>query len=153
MVHTIDGVVIEFHLSPKTEAPSEMHFFFPGEGALNLAENATHNMHNLCPLRGSQVRDALAWSKHLHAALHRWGDQAEVLLAQHHWPTWGRERAVEYLALQRDLYLYLHDQTLRLLNQGFTGAEIAEQLNAEQVPTIHGTNRWTAAAVRKAFVS
>ena len=88
----IDGVTIEFQLAPGTEAPAEMHFFFPSGRALNLAENTNHTMHNLCPRRGSQVRDALAWSKHLHAALHRWGDQIDVLFAQHHWPTWGQAK-------------------------------------------------------------
>ena len=77
----IDGIEIEFQLTPETEAPSEMHFFFPGERALNLAENATHNLHNLCPLRGAQVRDALAWSKYLHVALHRYGARSDVVLA------------------------------------------------------------------------
>ena len=82
-VHVIDGVEIEFQLTPETEAPSEMHFYFPGERALNLAENATHNLHNLCPLRGAAVRDSLAWSKYLDVALHRYGARSDVVLAQH----------------------------------------------------------------------
>jgi alkyl sulfatase BDS1-like metallo-beta-lactamase superfamily hydrolase len=126
--HIIDGVEIEFQLAPGTEAPAEMHFWFPAEGALNLAENTNHTLHNLCPLRGSQVRDALAWSKHLHAALHRWGDRVEVLFAQHHWPTWGNERTRAFLREQRDLYRVLHDQTVRLMCHGCKAAEIAEHL-------------------------
>jgi alkyl sulfatase BDS1-like metallo-beta-lactamase superfamily hydrolase len=126
--HVIDGVEIEFQLTPETEAPAEMHFFFPGERALNLAENTSHTLHNLCPLRGSQVRDALAWSKYLHQALHRYGARIDVLFAQHHWPTWGGERARAFLAEQRDLYRVLHDQTVRLMNHGLKPAEIAETL-------------------------
>ncbi len=126
--HVIDGIEIEFQLAPETEAPAEMHFFFPGERALNLAENSSHTLHNLCPLRGSQVRDALAWSKHLHAALHRFGGHIDVLFAQHHWPTWGGERARIFLAEQRDLYRVLHDQTVRLMSHGLKAAEIAEGL-------------------------
>lgn len=126
--HVIDGVEIQFQLAPETEAPAEMHCWFPGERALNLAENTNHTLHNLCPLRGSQVRDALAWSKHLHAALHRWGDRTDVLFAQHHWPTWGGERARAFLAEQRDLYRVLHDQTVRLMCHGLKAAEIAEGL-------------------------
>ena len=126
--HVIDGVEIHFQLAPDTEAPAEMHCWLPGERALNLAENTNHTLHNLCPLRGSQVRDALAWSKHLHAALHRWGDQAEVLLAQHHWPTWGNGRVRAFLAEQRDLYRVLHDQTVRLMSHGLKAGEIAEHL-------------------------
>lgn len=127
-VLTIDGLVLEFQLAPETEAPAEMHLFIPSEGALNLAENATHTLHNLCPLRGAKVRDALAWSKYLNEALHRYGPHTQVILAQHHWPTWGRERALRFLAEQRDLYRYLHDQTVRLMNHGLKASEIAKRL-------------------------
>ncbi|MBL0089874.1 MAG: MBL fold metallo-hydrolase [Ideonella sp.] len=126
--HVIDGVEIHFQLTPETEAPSEMHFFFPGERALNLAENATHNLHNLCPLRGAKVRDSLAWAKYLHRALDRWGDQCDVVFAQHHWPTWGGERVRRFIGEQRDLYRVLHDQTVRLMSHGLKAAEIAERL-------------------------
>jgi alkyl sulfatase BDS1-like metallo-beta-lactamase superfamily hydrolase len=125
-VHVIDGVEIEFQLTPETEAPSEMHFFFPGEQALNLAENATHTLHNLCPLRGAAVRDSLAWSKYLHVALHRYGPRSDVVLAQHHWPMWGNAKVCQFLSEQRDLYRVLHDQTVRLMSHGLKPAEIAE---------------------------
>ena len=124
--HTIDGVEIEFQMAPGTEAPAEMHFYFPRFRALCMAENATHNLHNLLTLRGALVRDPHAWSGYLTEAIDTFADRADVVFASHHWPTWGRESIVEFLSLQRDLYAYLHDQTLRLLNQGYTGVEIAE---------------------------
>jgi len=124
--HTIDGVEIEFQMAPGTEAPAEMHFYFPRFRALCMAENATHNLHNLLTLRGALVRDPNAWAGYLTEAIDTFADRADVVFASHHWPTWGREQLVEYLSLQRDLYAYLHDQTLRLLNQGYTGVEIAE---------------------------
>lgn len=124
----IDGLEVEFQLTPDTEAPAEMHLFIPSEKALNLAENATHTLHNLCPLRGAKVRDSLAWSKYLNEALHRYGPRTEVILAQHHWPTWGHERAKRFLTEQRDLYRFLHDQTVRLMNHGHKASEIAERL-------------------------
>lgn len=126
--HTIDGVEIEFQMAPGTEAPAEMHFYFPRFRALCMAENATHTLHNLLTLRGALVRDPNVWSSYLTEAIERFGDRADVVFASHHWPTWGRERIVEFLSTQRDLYAYLHDQTLRLLNQGHTGTEIAEML-------------------------
>jgi alkyl sulfatase BDS1-like metallo-beta-lactamase superfamily hydrolase len=126
--HTIDGVHIEFQMAPGTEAPAEMHFYFPQFRALCMAENATHNLHNLLTLRGALVRDPHAWSGYLTEAIDTFADRADVVFASHHWPTWGSARVVEFLSLQRDLYAYLHDQTLRLLNQGHTGAEIAETL-------------------------
>jgi alkyl sulfatase BDS1-like metallo-beta-lactamase superfamily hydrolase len=125
---TIDGVRIVFQMAPGSEAPAEMHFFFPARRALCMAENATHTMHNLLTLRGALVRDPHAWAGYLTEAIDMFGAEAEVAFASHHWPTWGNERVVEYLAIQRDLYAYLHDQTLRMLNQGFVGTEIAEQI-------------------------
>jgi len=125
-VHTIDGIQIEFQMAPGTEAPAEMHFYFPRFRALCMAENATHNLHNLLTLRGALVRDPRAWSGYLTEAIDSFADRTDVAFASHHWPTWGQERIVEFLSLQRDLYSYLHDQTLRQLNQGYTGIEIAE---------------------------
>ncbi|GAA1186787.1 alkyl sulfatase BDS1-like metallo-beta-lactamase superfamily hydrolase [Kitasatospora gansuensis] len=124
----VDGVRIVFHLTPGTEAPAEMNFHFPQRNALCLAENATHNMHNVLTLRGALVRDARVWAHYLDEAWQLFGEHTDVSFASHHWPTWGRERIGEYLTKQRDLYAYVHDQSLRLLNSGLTGPEIAEQI-------------------------
>jgi alkyl sulfatase BDS1-like metallo-beta-lactamase superfamily hydrolase len=142
--HVFDGVEVEFQLAPETEAPAEMHFYFPQFKALNLAENANHTLHNLCPLRGAAVRDALAWSKYLNVALHRYGPKTEVILAQHHWPTWGNAEALKYLAEQRDLYRVLHDQTVRLMCHGWKAAEIAEALTRPQGLPGGTGGRWHA---------
>jgi alkyl sulfatase BDS1-like metallo-beta-lactamase superfamily hydrolase len=140
--HTIDGVEIEFQMAPGTEAPAEMHFYFPRFRALCMAENATHNLHNLLTLRGALVRDPHAWSGYLTEAIDTFADRTDVVFASHHWPTWGRESIVEFLSLQRDMYAYLHDQTLRLLNKGYTGVEIAEMFQMppalEQAWHTHG---------------
>ncbi|MEV0361273.1 alkyl/aryl-sulfatase [Nocardia fusca] len=125
---TVDGVHLVFQLTPGTEAPAEMNFYFPAHRALCTAENATHTMHNLLTLRGAPVRDPRMWAAYLTEALNLFGGSAEVAFASHHWPTWGADRVVDFLALQRDLYAYLHDQTLRLINQGYVGSEIAEIL-------------------------
>jgi alkyl sulfatase BDS1-like metallo-beta-lactamase superfamily hydrolase len=126
--HRIDGVEIVFQLTPETEAPAEMHMFYPALRALNLAENATHNLHNIYPIRGAQARDANAWAKYLNEARDRFGREADVAFAQHHWPVWGTARILEFLGKQRDLYKYLHDQAVRLMNHGYKAAEIAERL-------------------------
>jgi alkyl sulfatase BDS1-like metallo-beta-lactamase superfamily hydrolase len=127
-VHRVDGIEMVFQLTPDTEAPCEMHMFYPALRALNLAENATHNLHNIYPIRGAQVRDANAWAKYLNEARDRFATKADVVFAQHHWPVWGNARLLDYLAKQRDAYKYLHDQTLRLMNHGWTAADIAERL-------------------------
>jgi alkyl sulfatase BDS1-like metallo-beta-lactamase superfamily hydrolase len=127
-VHRVDGIEIVFQLAPETEAPAEMHMFYPALRALNLAENATHHLHNVYPLRGAQARDANAWAKYLDEARDRFGRGADVAFAQHHWPVWGTARVLDYLGAQRDLYKYLHDQTVRLMNHGYKAAEIAERL-------------------------
>ncbi|MGW3351579.1 alkyl/aryl-sulfatase [Nonomuraea rubra] len=139
---TVDGVRIVFQLTPGTEAPAEMNFLFPDRRALCMAENATHNLHNVLTLRGALVRDTRLWSRYLTEAIALFAAQADVAFASHHWPTWGRERIVTFLSQQRDLYAYLHDQTLRMLNRGMTGTEIAEVMQLppalEQAWHTHG---------------
>ena len=125
---TIDGIRLVFQLTPGTEAPAEMNFLFPDHRALCMAENATHNLHNVLTLRGAVVRDPHVWSVYLDEAIGMFSDKADVLFAQHHWPRWGAERIVDFLEKQRDLYGYIHDQAVRLLNKGFVGSEIAEVL-------------------------
>lgn len=124
----IDGVTMEFQLAPNTEAPAEMHIYFEKYQALCMAENATHTMHNLLTLRGAVVRDPHGWAGYLTEAIELFADRSDVVFSPHHWPTWGSERIHEFLSTQRDLYAYLHDQTLRMLNQGYQGAEIAEMI-------------------------
>ena len=124
----VDGVQIEFQDTPGAEAPSEFNFYFPQLRALCMAENCTHNLHNLYTLRGAQVRDSLAWSKFLNETIELWVDKTDVIFASHHWPCWGTERCRELLESQRDMYRYLHDQTLHWANKGYTPTEIAETL-------------------------
>lgn len=130
--HDIDGVRIQFHLAPGTEAPAEMHMFLPEMAVLNMAENATPLLHNFCPLRGSEVRDPRIWSHYLADAVERFGDKTDVLICQHHWPTWGQDEIVAFLERQRDLYKHIHDQTVRLMNKGWRPAEIAEAIDLPQ---------------------
>jgi alkyl sulfatase BDS1-like metallo-beta-lactamase superfamily hydrolase len=125
---TVDGIHMVFQLAPNTEAPAEMHFLFPERRALCIAENATHNLHNVITLRGALVRDPHGWASYLDEAIVMFAERSDVMFAQHHWPRWGTDRIVDFLSKQRDLYGYIHDQSLRLLNKGHLPAEIAEQL-------------------------
>ncbi|MFD6529300.1 alkyl/aryl-sulfatase [Streptomyces sp. NPDC060184] len=125
---TVDGIRMVFQMAPNTEAPAELLVHFPEFRALCTAEDATHTLHNTLTLRGAVVRDPHAWSHALTATIDLFGGTTDVAFASHHWPTWGRERVVGFLAAQRDLYGYLHDQSLRLINKGWTGIEIAEHL-------------------------
>ncbi len=124
----IDGVEIVFQVTPDTEAPSEMNFYFPQFKALCMAENCSCHMHNIYTPRGAQVRDAKAWSYYINEAMDLFAGEAEVLFASHHWPRWGKDRSVDFLKKQRDMYKYVHDQTLRLANHGLTPIEIAEEI-------------------------
>ena len=125
---TLDGVKIEFQLTPESEAPAEMHFFFPEYKALCMAENCSGTMHNILTLRGALVRDSLQWSKYIDEALERWGDSANLVFASHGWPHWGKDAVRGYLTRQRDLYRWLHDQAMRLANLGYTPNEIAAEV-------------------------
>ncbi|MEX3073749.1 alkyl/aryl-sulfatase [Vibrio alginolyticus] len=123
---TIDGVKMVFQYTPGTEAPTEMNIWFPDKKALWMAENTTNTMHNILTLRGAQVRDALKWSSYLQETIDMWGDDVAVKFQSHHWPMWGQEDIVKYFKKQRDMYKYTHDQTVRLMNQGYIGSEISE---------------------------
>ncbi|HHC6705421.1 TPA: alkyl/aryl-sulfatase [Vibrio parahaemolyticus] len=125
---TIDGVKMVFQYTPGTEAPTEMNIWFPDKKALWMAENTTNTMHNILTLRGAQVRDALKWSSYLQETIDMWGDDAQVKFQSHHWPMWGQEDIVKYFKKQRDMYKYTHDQTVRLMNQGYIGSEISEMI-------------------------
>ncbi|HWD34409.1 MAG TPA: alkyl sulfatase dimerization domain-containing protein [Pseudomonas sp.] len=124
--HEIAGVQFEFQLTPGTEAPSEMNVYLPQLKALSMSENAVMSMHNVLTPRGAEVRDAKAWSKFIDDSLVRYGDKAEVMFAQHNWPTWGGEGIRSMLADQRDMYAFINNRTLHLLNQGMTPLEIAD---------------------------
>ena len=128
----VDGIELVFQMAPDTEAVAEFVVYLPQFKALCTAELTSHHLHNIYTPRGAQVRDALAWSNGIQESIERFGDKLEVQFATHHWPTWGRNAVIDYLEKQRDLYKYIHDQTLRLANHGFTKEEIAEQLTLPQ---------------------
>lgn len=125
----IDGIDIEFQMTMGTEAPAEFVFYLPQFKALCMAEITSHHLHNVYTPRGAQVRDALAWASQINESIELFGHRLEIQFASHHWPIWGQDRAVDYLEKQRDLYKYIHDQTLRLANKGFNKEEIAERVN------------------------
>lgn len=124
---TIDGLTYEFMMAPGSEAPAEMLWYIEEKKAISAAEDCTHTLHNTYSLRGAKIREPLPWSKYLNQALTMWGDEAEVMFAQHHWPTFGNAEVEELLKSQRDLYRYINDETLRLANHGYTRDEIAER--------------------------
>ncbi len=123
---TVDGLRIVFQLTPETEAPAEMNFFFPQQGWLCMAENCSHNLHNLVPVRGAQVRDSLKWAKYIDEADRLFGADTAVMFTSHHWPRWGTADVRGFLQMQRDMYRYIHDQTMRHANHGLNATEIAE---------------------------
>ncbi|WP_301837597.1 alkyl sulfatase dimerization domain-containing protein [Pseudomonas sp. JQ170C] len=124
----VDGVKMVFQLTPGSEAPTEMNTYFPQFKALWMAENVTRQMHNIYTLRGAEVRDALQWSHFIEQSRQLYGADAEVEFQSHHWPTWGKERINRFLGKQRDLYKYVHDQTVRLMNEGYNSEEIADAI-------------------------
>jgi alkyl sulfatase BDS1-like metallo-beta-lactamase superfamily hydrolase len=143
----IDGVRFVFQYTPESEAPAELTFYLPDAHAWCGAEIVTHTLHNLYTLRGAKVRDALKWSGYIDDAMQRFGDM-EIVFASHHWPMWGHARILDYLAAQRDTYRYIHDQTLRLANEGYTSQEIAEQLELPSTLRTRFANRGYYGSVR-----
>ena len=125
----LDGVEIEFQLTPGAEAPAEFVFYLPKWRALCVAEEVNAVMHNLYTPRGAKTRDALIWSSHLTDMLELFGDRMDIVFGSHHWPRWGKKEGFEYISKQRDMYRFMHDQTVRLMNQGFTATEISNKLD------------------------
>ena len=125
-IRVIDGVTFEFIDAAGTEAPAEFMFYLPEKRALCTAEVATATFHNVLTPRGAKVRDALKWSRAIDYVLAEYGKTSDVVFASHHWPTWGQENVAQFLASQRDIYRYVHDQTLRNANAGATMVEAAE---------------------------
>lgn len=124
----IDGVEIVFQVTPNTEAPSEMNFYLPAWKALCLAENANGVMHNLLTPRGALVRDAKGWAEYLIEARRRWGGETDVLFTSHFWPRWGKDHIGDYLLRHAQAYAFVHNESVRLMNQGLNAVEIGEAI-------------------------
>ncbi|UAW97212.1 MBL fold metallo-hydrolase [Halopseudomonas nanhaiensis] len=127
-VQTIAGVPIDFQLAPGSEAPAEMMMYFPDKRVFNTAEVTSQHLHNIYTLRGAEIRDASRWSRYIDEVLADYGDRTDVLIGQHHWPVWGTDSARHFLTVQRDLYKFIHDQSVRLMNHGYRPGEIAETI-------------------------
>lgn len=137
----VDGVEMEFLYTPGAEAPSEFVFWLPKYKAFMQAEEINHVMHNLYTLRGAKVRSGDLWAKYIHDVINRYGDEVEISFGSHHWPTWGREEILEFWKGQRDIYRYIHDETLRLANKGYTMLEVAEELELPEALATQFANR------------
>jgi alkyl sulfatase BDS1-like metallo-beta-lactamase superfamily hydrolase len=126
----VDGITLEFQMVPETEAPAEMNVYVPAAKTFLAAEIATCSLHNILTPRGAKVRDALAWSEYLNEAINLYADRSDAIVSSHCWPRFGKTEVKSWLAGHRDNYRYLHDQTIRMMNQGMTQAEIAEAIKA-----------------------
>ena len=125
---TIDGVTMEFQMTPGTEAPAEMNTWIAEKNALWMAENCTGTLHNLYTLRGAEVRDGNAWAGYIMEALGRYGDNVEVVFQSHNWPHWGNDVVNDYMVNTAAVYKYINDQTLTYINQGYTSDEISNMI-------------------------
>lgn len=138
----IDGITFKFLLTLHTEAPAEMHYFIKDYKTLVVAENTGHTLHNVYTLRGAKTRDTLKWVEALDQTIELYGNEdIDVMVTAHSWPLWGKDRVVEQLTKQRDLYKYIHDQTVRMANLGFTADEIADQIKLPKSLDKYWANR------------
>ncbi|QVK17686.1 MBL fold metallo-hydrolase [Mycoplasmatota bacterium] len=124
----IDGLIMQFLLTEDTEAPAEMDIYIPSEKSLCIAENCTATLHNIYTLRGAEVRDPVAWAKDIQKAIDLWGNDLTSIFEVHNWPRFGNEYCIDYMEKQRDLYQYINDQTLRLINKGYTIDEVGRMV-------------------------
>ena len=146
---TLSGIRIVFQMTPDAEAPAEMNFHLPDKRLLCMAENCTHTLHNLYPIRGAQTRNALAWSKYVQQALDLWADDTDVMFGSHHWPRFGNADVRSFLTMQRDVYRWMHDQTMRLANQGLVPTPCWRRLaSASSGASTAGWPRWSTTSRR-----
>ena len=124
----IDGVRLQFQLTPGTEAPAEMNINLPDLHVLDMAENANVTMHNVLTPRGALVRDSKAWAEYLTQSIRLYGEGTQVMMTSHGWPRFGHDAVIAFLTDHRDAYKYLHDQSVRMMNEGLTGPEIANRI-------------------------
>ena len=124
----IDGITMQFMLTEDTEAPAEMDIYIPSERSLCIAENCSATLHNIYTLRGAEVRDPVAWAKDIQKAIDLWGDTLTSVFEVHTWPRFGNKYCIDYMEKQRDLYQYINDQTLRLINKGYTLEDIGRMV-------------------------
>ncbi len=137
----VGDVTMVFQLTPGTEAPAEMNFYLPQFRAVFMAENANLTMHNLLPARGALVRDAKAWADYLTESIRLFGGKSDTMFAAHGIPRFGQDEIVAFLTSHRDAYKFLHDQSVRLMNNGLTSSEIAEVLKLPDVLAKQWFNR------------
>jgi alkyl sulfatase BDS1-like metallo-beta-lactamase superfamily hydrolase len=156
---TIDGVTMVFQMTPGTEAPAEMNTYFPQFRAMWMAENTTSTMHNLLTLRGAQVRDALKWAGYINETIEMFGDKTDVKFQSHHWPIWTTEKVVDHWKKVRDVYKYIHDQSVNLMNKGYTGVELSNMIKlppeldkAWYIRGYYGTVRHNSRAVYQRYM-
>jgi len=124
----IDGLELIFQLTPNSEAPAELTLFAPAQKVFFSAEIASHTYHNVLTPRGAKTRDAKAWAGYLDEAIDLFGDKTEFVVPSHTWPVYGHDKGITFLEKQRDLYKYVHDQTVHLANNGLNKDEIAEEI-------------------------
>lgn len=125
---TIDGIEFEFLMAQGTEAPAEFMFYIPKYKAASSAEVVSHTLHNLSTLRGAKTRDSLLWTEAIQKSQQFLANRTDILFGAHLWPTWEQENINDFLVKHGDLYKFIHDQTLRMANMGYTPLEIAEEI-------------------------
>ncbi len=156
---TVDGVRIIFQSTPGAEAPANMNFYFPQFRALYMSDNCAATVHNLLTPRGAQIRDARGWARFIYEAIDLFGETTDVVFLGHTWPRRDNANVKNFLKKQADTYKYIHDQTLRLANQGLTPREIAEELKLPDELSREWFNRgyyatvgWDAKAVYQYYL-
>ncbi len=128
---SIDGVDVTF-IFASGEAPTGMNVYFPKFSALHIADNCYHSLQNVYTIRGALTRDAIDWRNSILKVKRI--KNIEYLIGGHNWPIFGQDNIENYLAKQSDALKYLHDQTLHLINKGYTDVEIAN--NIELPPSL-----------------
>ena len=130
--HTANSVdvIMQLQFTPGTEAPAEMNVYLPAQQVLFIAENCAGTLHNALTPRGAQVRDLLAWAGFLDQTLVTFPEMT-TLCSAHNWPRQGNDECIRFIEIQRDMYRYINNATLHLVNLGYTIDEVGRMVSGE----------------------
>ena len=151
----IAGIKIELFHAPG-ETNDQLFVWLPEHKALLPGDNVYKTFPNLYTIRGTTHRDVVGW---VNSIDHMKNFDAEYLFPSHTKPIIGKENIEEILTIYRDAIQYIHDQTIRLMNEGLYPDQIAELIklpehiaNSPYLYEFYGTVRWSVKSIFNGYL-
>ena len=151
----IAGIDIELYHAPG-ETDDQLFVWLPNHKSLMPGDNIYKTFPNLYTIRGTTHRDVIGW---INSIDHMQSFEPEFLFPSHTKPVVGRNKIKEVLIVYRDAIQYIHDQTIRLMNQGYYPDQIVEMVelpenisNSPYLYEFYGTVRWSVKSIFNGYL-